>query len=282
MPFAQTSNWIKNTVTTPWQNRVAEVVAIAVTILLAFAIEAWWQEQQERERETEILLDLSKEIKNSLNVAEEGEMAWLRLHIETRNSVATLLEHMYGAELKFVNQNGLELLDSNSLVEFERRIRSSKVVGEVVVPVHLVTMISRTSTWGPKIGTLDLLINSGALLDLENEKLRSHLTALPALLDDMVDEENELRRIVDEVVLPELARLEVPGEVYRITYPHWLKETLRADGVELLAESDVRLKITPQLEQAVSLLFTQLHQQHGEMVVLTNEFRHIVDLIEAD
>ena len=39
----------------------AEGAAIVVSILLAFAIDAWWEERQERTEEQQILLDLADE-----------------------------------------------------------------------------------------------------------------------------------------------------------------------------------------------------------------------------
>jgi hypothetical protein len=65
---------------------------------------------------------------------------------------------------------------------------------------------------------LDLLIQSGALLDLEDHILRHRFTSLPARLADMVDEENELRSVVNQVILPELAKSDLPGSPIDRTY----------------------------------------------------------------
>ena len=45
----------------PWKRLTAEGVAIVVSILLAFAIDAWWAEQQDRRTESQILGRLHEE-----------------------------------------------------------------------------------------------------------------------------------------------------------------------------------------------------------------------------
>ena len=45
----------------PWGRLIAEGGAIVVSILLAFAIDAWWEERQERVEEQQILQDLADE-----------------------------------------------------------------------------------------------------------------------------------------------------------------------------------------------------------------------------
>ena len=45
----------------PWKRISIEAVAVVGSILLAFAIDAWWQERQEREEETEQLSRLHAE-----------------------------------------------------------------------------------------------------------------------------------------------------------------------------------------------------------------------------
>ena len=50
----------------PWLRIGAESVAIVGSILLAFAIEAWWADQQQREEELILLTSLKEEAQNNL------------------------------------------------------------------------------------------------------------------------------------------------------------------------------------------------------------------------
>ncbi len=45
----------------PWKRTTVEVSAIVASILLAFAIDAWWEERTEQARADELLLSLELE-----------------------------------------------------------------------------------------------------------------------------------------------------------------------------------------------------------------------------
>ena len=46
----------------PWLRVFVEGVVIVGSILLAFGIQAWWDERQERREETELLLGLAPDV----------------------------------------------------------------------------------------------------------------------------------------------------------------------------------------------------------------------------
>ena len=50
-----------NTREIPWPRILAEGTAVVVSILLAFAIDAWWDERKERDDERDVLLALKAE-----------------------------------------------------------------------------------------------------------------------------------------------------------------------------------------------------------------------------
>jgi hypothetical protein len=55
----------------PWPRILAEGVAIVVSILLAFGIQAWWEGRQERVQEQEILAGLQRELQEISDVIDE-------------------------------------------------------------------------------------------------------------------------------------------------------------------------------------------------------------------
>jgi len=55
----------------PWPRILAEGFAIVVSILLAFGIQAWWEERQERIEEREILVGLRDELSEIRDVIDE-------------------------------------------------------------------------------------------------------------------------------------------------------------------------------------------------------------------
>ncbi len=77
-----------NTHDIPWKRISAEGVAIVVSILLAFSIEAWWAERQERAEERGLLESLYVEFE-----VNRDEAAFvISVHERAIQAVATLLE----------------------------------------------------------------------------------------------------------------------------------------------------------------------------------------------
>jgi len=62
---------MSNTQTTPWKRLPVEVAAIVASILLAFAIDAWWEEAKDGRRERAHLLSLHKEFSENLELLHE-------------------------------------------------------------------------------------------------------------------------------------------------------------------------------------------------------------------
>ena len=72
----------------PWLRLVAEGVTIVAGILLAFAIEAWWDDTIEQQRERELLGALLDDFRNS-----KDEIAkWNEFHVAVQTSNSRLLQ----------------------------------------------------------------------------------------------------------------------------------------------------------------------------------------------
>ena len=70
-----------------WRRIAVESVAIVVSILLAFAIDAWWEERQERVEEAEILVGLEQEFLDIQSLIESK----LQQYSQMKTAVAELL-----------------------------------------------------------------------------------------------------------------------------------------------------------------------------------------------
>jgi len=146
-----------------------EGVAIVVSILLAFAIDAWWANRADSIEEAEILRALQREFEINLVTLEEQ----LAYREAVRASANTILQAAAG-------QIRLEP------AEFDR------LLGDIL--------------WAGWIdlssGALGSLVQSGKLSLIKNRKLSEHLAALPYWLDNTAKlEEFELRRL-DAELLP--------------------------------------------------------------------------------
>lgn len=71
----------------PWKRISIEVVAIIGSILLAFTIDAWWEDRNEASREREILVALLDDFRKSKASIEDGR----NFHVGVQNSNQRLL-----------------------------------------------------------------------------------------------------------------------------------------------------------------------------------------------
>ena len=76
-----------------WSRLSIETVAIVGSILLAFAIDAWWQDHQDRENEEEYLVSLRQELADSIEIAKENE----ELRLKVVKAHVSLVAQIQGA-----------------------------------------------------------------------------------------------------------------------------------------------------------------------------------------
>ena len=133
-----------------WKRISAEGAAIVVSILLAFAIEAWWGDYQDRSEEQGILLGLKSEFEQNLGLIE--------IELSYRNAVVASILKIFDASAARISLEP-EVLD--------------ELVGDVM--------------WWQNIaysrGAIDGLLQSGGLSLIENEELRRVLASMPSRYD---------------------------------------------------------------------------------------------------
>lgn len=141
---------------------LAEGALIVVSILLAFAIDAWWEDSRERADERATLQDLRQEFQQ--NRTELGRT--MGLHREAAGSLQALSE-MSDAEVR--------ALPPDRVLRFH---------------IDLV----RSNTFDDRIGTLDGLITSGRLGIIRSDEVRSLLGLWKGTVDDLFDDADMLTR----------------------------------------------------------------------------------------
>ena len=140
---------------------VAEGIAIVLSILLAFAIDAWWDGLQEGRRETELLGSLLTEFEANRRVL-PGRIVQ---HGQTVSAATRIVASLRAAER-----------------------------GEFVTVADSSIMWSIVSTsFDPAQGTLDALLQSGDLNLITNDPLRAMLAAWPSQVEDARESEVMLR-----------------------------------------------------------------------------------------
>ncbi len=139
-----------NTNNIQWKRISAEGAAIVLSILLAFSIEAWWDDHQDRAEEQGILLGLKSEF--------EQNLAFIEIELSYRNAVLDSISKIFDASVAPTSIEP-EVLDG--------------LIGDV--------------TWWQNIkysrGAIDGLLQSGGLSLIKNEDLRRVLASMPSRYD---------------------------------------------------------------------------------------------------
>jgi hypothetical protein len=153
---------------------LAEVIVVVIGILLAIAIDAWWQERQMRSDEQEILAGLRSEF-----LAHHKTL--------TRNLAANLL----GTQSLY---DFLELQET----------RQPQATKQIVLDVLFDMSSPFTTDLGS--GTLNALLGAGRLENLTSRKLRTQLAAWDGVFGEVRDDEANGSKMVFEMYIPHLVQ----------------------------------------------------------------------------
>jgi hypothetical protein len=149
---------------------LTEGAVITASILLAFALDAWWDRSRERVIERELVTALLTEFHSV-----EAELRRARSVHEARGGAATTLVNMI--------DEGARLPSADSLWV-------------------LLESAGRRTTIDPPSGTLSGSINAGTLTLIQNDSLRTLLAGWPGLVADHQKSEENVRGYINEVLLP--------------------------------------------------------------------------------
>ncbi|MEM1145817.1 MAG: hypothetical protein AAGI88_24855 [Pseudomonadota bacterium] len=143
--------------TLPWKRLVGEAVAIVLSILLAFAIDAWWEDRSDRHAE-QLLLERLKddftEIQTAILLIEAE-------HLETSAACRTLLSIPEGSPIP-------------ATPEFDRM-------------VALVFLTSRT--FNPGTGAVAAFLNSEDARLADNQPLANLMLSWSGLVEELQEED---------------------------------------------------------------------------------------------
>ena len=146
-----------------------EGAAIVVSILLAFAIQAWWDEYQDRAEEQGILLGLKSEFEHNLGMIE--------IEFSYRNAVVGSI---------------LKIFDASAA----RTSLEPEVLDELIGDVAWWQNIAYSR------GAIDGLLQSGGLSLIENEDLRRVLASMPSRYDRTTGAELNDKETTRNVITP--------------------------------------------------------------------------------
>ena len=164
---------------TDWKRLTLEAAAIVTSILLAFAIDAWWGELQERQFEEETVQGLLEEYQGH-----QRSLAFAKqLHLRILRAVASLITASHRGTYESAE------FDVDSAINLLK--------------------IPPTTDLGS--GVRDALVSSGQIELLSNKQLRYQLAEWESVMDELIDDERTGTTIVLDIVAPYLTRHGVPN-----------------------------------------------------------------------
>ena len=163
----------------PWKRIFVEVIAIVGSILIAFALDAWWDGRSDRVQEVALLTALEEDFAvadSSFEVTKAGHLAEV--------------------------QSSKELIDygESGQIPVDQRARIDTLVS---------TQFSRRN-FDPPMGTVQSVLGSGRIDLITNQDLITELTRWSSVVEALQRMETDSRRHFNEYVFPFLAaRLDV-------------------------------------------------------------------------
>ena len=200
----------------PWKRLAVEATAIVASILLAFAIDAWWQRRSELEQADALIVSLYADFQASQNHLE----IWLAGNRWIFRNSSELLSHIKNAELGEEISVSLEL-----------------IVGSIGAP-----------TYSPTDSTWDAAFSSGQIELIEDMELRNILGFWRQQLADTSEDEILIREIVVHQLVPALSEQVRLGRAFE--YDRLAGKFLDQSHVD--QNEQVRLHATSNLEGALA------------------------------
>lgn len=157
----------------PWKRLAVEATAIIVSILLAFAIDAWWEERGERQAELMLFERLRADFIDTQTMLETTD----KEHRKARDACITLLDFTVGEPLPATT--------------------------EVDTMIAFVFLVSRT--FNPGSGAVASFLSSESAQLVRNQPLAGLLLTWSGLVEELQEEEANLQKGVSERWTPYLA-----------------------------------------------------------------------------
>lgn len=234
-----------------WRRVSVESAAIVASILLAFGIDAWWDDHKDSQREVILLQGLVADFQSS------------RAGLEERLALAR--------KMSLGNEQLLKRL-------------SEQAEGLVAdAPDSLILAIIGGPTYEPNASTLDSAIATGEIELLESRELRGALADWSRTLADRTEDELEVRRITNQQVVPLLARSIDLSSYFDRVLPWGEKTdespaTVGTDGVRASAT----LPLSTELNGALALRGFYMRFAARDLEALLHSLDEVVRLLRQE
>jgi len=231
-----------------WKRISVEATAIVVSILLAFAIDAAWDERQERKFEEQALINLRAEFQDHRNELAEQE--------------STHQYFLWGVKAL------IDAAQSGEWNSDELYIDSAIVLARASVTTDLGS------------GVLVSLISGGDIGLITDPQLRFELSEWGSVLDELIDDQIMGRAIMMNVIVPYLTRWGVPlGSGLGASEENPMPATGRL--LESDPEAIQRLLSDPEFRSILEFRYYHLSHTAGEFAAVITAADSILESIDA-
>jgi hypothetical protein len=228
----------------PWARLAVEATAIVASILLAFAIDAWWADREVDRWQSAQLRALRDEF--SVNLQS------LNVIVRTHDSTARHLE------------------------SFITRIRDANDMNHVTVSDAALVALIDWRTSDISTGTLDALLSSGKLAEIGNSDIRQTLAAWPSVVVDAQEDENLARDYVENVLVQSLLGQGILELAYRS------RPLPGALDIDAQIETESVLSVSPVLVEMVTIRIVHNRMASASISQVREKIKHILQLIDAE
>ena len=232
---------------------LVETFVIVSSILLAFGIDAWWDDRKGRVEETEILAGLHREFTGYRDQLRRG----IDQHGEMLEAMAAILAAVERGEWTSTKWG------------------ADEAIGSLLTPP--------TSDLGN--GVRDALVQGGRLELLSDATLRERLAQWPTYYEDVVDDQVFSRQLVLTHIIPyltsqglDLSAILIAGTmVVEMDPDAWPVEIERIDDEP---GALARLLTDPEFKSLVEVRYSYWHHAGGEYRVTLEMAEEILQLVE--
>jgi hypothetical protein len=224
---------------------LSDGIIIVVSILIAFAIDAWWGERKDRIEEQRLLESLKVEFISNIRVLPD--------FIETHR------------------------MSAHYAKKFAKLLKSTPTGGSFNFnSAELAQIINHPST-DPQTGVIDIILQSGELRYITNPEIRGRLAAWPTYIIDATENESLLRTLWEPRLLEALGEQSDLSAIAELTTQCWQDPALeecREDTTQISRSTMVISILGPVMGYAA--------EAARELELLKQEAEEIVDLIDSE
>ena len=216
------------------RNRLSEGITIVLSILVAFALDSWWDNYT-----------VARDVEIGIRAVSE-ELVDVEQHLGSRIAA-------YNQAIEYLSQ-ALALIES---VEQNQIVR---------VPDKLMAGALYTPTISPPAGALSAFLDSNLLSAVANRDLRHRIGELPSQFEDGADDELSALSYVDQNVRPTLERSLSGADFSAVLrqMPHyWDRFRDRTPWAE--PSISVSVPATPELHNAIASRLQMMEFARGEI-----------------